>query len=94
MKKEYDFSKGKKVSPSRVDPSPKIMISIRMDALVLSALKEEAKQLEIGYQTLIANILGRHIGTQSSSVEERLLKKILDRLNQMDKSKTKKARPA
>jgi uncharacterized protein (DUF4415 family) len=91
MKKEYDFSKGKRVDPSRVDHDPRVMISIRINAFVLAELKQQAETLGVGYQTLISNILGRHVGRSSLSVEEKLLKKILDRLDEMSSKRKKKA---
>lgn len=83
MKKEYDFSKAKRVDPSRVDTSSaKLMISLRLDPDLLEKLKEEAEALGIGYQTLIGNILKKHIEPRTESFEEKILKKILSRLQE------------
>lgn len=80
MKKEYDFSKGKKVNSNKVDTDPKVMISLRLDPLVISRLKDEADSLGIGYQTLISSILSKHIDPKTESFEERMTKKILKNL--------------
>lgn len=82
MKKEYDFSKAKRVDPSKVYPTPKIMISIRLDPNVVSALKDEADALGMGYQTLISSILEKHAFQETSSIEDRLFKRILDRFEE------------
>lgn len=96
MKKEYDFSKGKRVSPNRVYPSPKLSISIRLDPHVVAALKDEAEALGIGYQTLIGNVLQKHVMPETESFEEKFMKKVLERLEELGvpikekKSKRKK----
>jgi len=36
------------------------LIAIRIDPQILESLREEAKQRDIGYQTLIHNILAEH----------------------------------
>lgn len=59
MKKEYDFSKGKRVSHEKVDKDIKIMISLRTDPRTISLLKDEADRLGMPYQTLINSILHR-----------------------------------
>ena len=59
MKKEYDFSKGKRVSPDKVARDIKIMISLRTDPRTISLLKDEADRLGMPYQTLINSILHR-----------------------------------
>lgn len=61
MKKEYDFSKGKRVSPEKVDRDIKIMISLRTDPRIISLLKDEADRLGMPYQTLLNSILHRYV---------------------------------
>ena len=39
------------------DPNKRIQISIRLDRTVLAALRQEADDLGLGYQTLISTIL-------------------------------------
>lgn len=91
MKKEYNFKKAKRVDPSRVDTAePKTMISLRLDPLVISILREEAEALGIGYQTLIGDILKKHVHPETESFEEKMEKRILKRLGEKGK-KTKSA---
>ena len=98
MKKEYDFSKAKRVDPNRVDPSPKVMISLRIDPNVISLLRDEADALGVGYQTLIGDILRKHVEPKNTSFEEKLMKRIIDRLEEagvpLNKGKGKKKKTA
>lgn len=59
MKKEYDFSKGKR-DPTKYDPDPRVMISLRAIPNTISLLKDEADRLGMPYQTLINSILHRY----------------------------------
>lgn len=63
MKKEYDFKKMKRrPGPPRVDTSVgREPISLRLEALTMIRLKEEAYRLGIPYQTLIGSILHRFV---------------------------------
>lgn len=61
MKKEYNFETAKKVKKSKVDPAPKIMISLRLDPSLISSLKDESDRLGIPYQTLINSIIHRYV---------------------------------
>lgn len=61
MRKEYDLKKFKRVHPSKVDPDPKVMISLRMDPHDISLLRDEADRLGIPYQTLIGSIIHRFV---------------------------------
>ena len=99
MKKEYDFSKAKRVDPKRVYSNPKVMISLRLDPNVVSSLRDEADALGIGYQTLICSILEKHISPEITSIEDRLFKRIIERfedagINLKAKPKTKKKKSA
>lgn len=58
MKKEYDFSKAKKINPKKVDTSA-TMVSIRLESQLVSLLRDEADRLGIPYQTLIKSVLHR-----------------------------------
>lgn len=60
MKKEYDFSKAKH-DPSKYDPDPRIMISLRANPRTISLLKDEADRLGMPYQTLLNSILHRFV---------------------------------
>ncbi|MBO9666366.1 MAG: hypothetical protein J7501_06085 [Bdellovibrio sp.] len=62
MKKEYDLKKMKIRSVGRHDPeAAKIPISIRMDAIILIKLREEAFRIGIPYQTFISSILHKYV---------------------------------
>lgn len=61
MKKEYDLSKMKKREKVKVDPkASKMPISIRVNAMDVALIQEEAFRLGIPYQTLIGSILHRY----------------------------------
>ncbi len=75
MKKEYDFSKGKRVSPDKVDRDIKIMISLRTDPRIISLLKDEADRLGMPYQTLINSILHRFVNGEL--IDKKEAKKIV-----------------
>lgn len=91
MKKEYNFKNAKRVDPSRVDSTvTKTMISLRLEPDLISSLKDEAQALGIGYQTLINDILKKHVSPGTESFEEKMEKRILKRLRE----KTKKTKTA
>ncbi|HMN69516.1 MAG TPA: CopG family antitoxin [Bdellovibrionales bacterium] len=61
MKKEYDLRSMKR-RPGKTKTYPeaaKIAINIRLDAILVSDLKDEAERMGIPYQTLINSILHR-----------------------------------
>ena len=70
MKKEYDFSKGKRgavVSPAR----GKSRITIRLDDEILNWFRREVHKAGGGnYQTLINHALRDYIKTRPESLEE------------------------
>ena len=70
MKKQYDFSKGKRgavVSP----PQGKTRITIRLDDQILNWFRQEVHKAGGGnYQTLINQALREHIRQRRESVEE------------------------
>lgn len=96
MKKEYDFSKGKRIDPKRFDSDPKLMISLRLDPHVISLLRDEADALGIGYQTLIGDILKKHVEPDSISFEDKFFERIMKRLEAagVTKKKAKKKKSA
>ncbi len=59
MRKHYDFSKAKRVTPDRVIKNPSIMISLRVPGHVVARLRDEADRMGMPYQTLINTILHR-----------------------------------
>jgi predicted DNA binding CopG/RHH family protein len=83
MKDEYDFSKMKRrPGKLKVDTSPKVMISLRVSPQVLAALKDDADALGIGYQTLINSILEKHFDPKQESLEERIVKRVMKKLEE------------
>ena len=66
MKKEYDL-KSLKRRPGKVKVVPeaaKIAINIRLDAILVSDLRDEAERMGIPYQTLINSVLHRFVTGQ------------------------------
>ena len=52
MKDEYEFSKAKRVDPSRVDPDAvMIPVNLKIHANDLCLIRDEADRLGIPYQT-------------------------------------------
>lgn len=70
MKKEYDFSKAKKVTPTK---EVKVLKTIRLDADILLWLEENAEKEGIGYQTYL-NWFLRKAMNDSPDLEDRLIK--------------------
>ena len=70
MKKQYDFSKGKRGAV--VAPAPgKTRITIRLDEEILNWFRREVHKAGGGnYQTLINKALREYIGQQRESLEE------------------------
>ncbi len=75
MKKEYDFSKGKR---GAVIPSPgKTRITIRIDDTVLNWFRAQAHKRGGGnYQTMINEALRRFIASQDGHMED-LVRRVL-----------------
>ena len=82
MKKEYDFSKGKRGPVVRPDPN-KVRITIRLDADIVAHFKNLVHQAGGGnYQTLINDALRSHIQAQGEPLEDTLRKVIREELTQ------------
>lgn len=82
MKKEYDFSQGKR---GAIDPVPpgKARITIRLDKDILDWFRDQVNMAGGGnYQTLINRALRQHIERQEEPLEEvlrRVVREELDR---------------
>lgn len=66
MKKEYDL-KSLKRRPGKTkvyQEAAKVAINIRLDAVVVSDLKDESERMGIPYQTLINSVLHRFVTGQ------------------------------
>ena len=51
----------RRVGRPPIGTAPRQLIAIRLDPLVLQRLKREARQRQVGYQTLINDILAGHV---------------------------------
>ena len=70
MKKEYDFSKGKKAKPAK---DIKVIKTFRLDPEVIEWLEAEGEKQGMGYQTFLNWFLRKSIES-NDSVEDRLEK--------------------
>ena len=80
MKKEYDFSKGKR-GPVIKTPPGKTRITIRIDDDILDWFREQVHAAGGGnYQTLLNNALREYISSQEESLEDTLRRVIREEL--------------
>ena len=80
MKKEYDFSKGKRGPVVHV-PKGKTRITIRIDADILDWFRQQVHDSGGGnYQTLINRALREYIKARSDSMEDILRRVIREEL--------------
>ena len=81
MRKEYDFSKGKRakdiphLAKLQAEAKGKTRITIMLDNFVIGAFKEIAKAEGMGYQTLINQALRKSLEQQP--VTEESLRQVL-----------------
>lgn len=75
MKKEYDFSKGKR-GPV-IKASSKTRITIYLDDELIEACRQRADKQGIGYQTLINSALREWLENKPQPVDETTLREIL-----------------
>lgn len=75
MKKEYDFSEGKRgpVLPSK----GKTRITIYLDDEVIEAFRERAERLGSGYQTMINQALRQYLSNAKTPVDEETLRRVI-----------------
>lgn len=75
MRKEYNFSKGKR---GAVIPSPgKTRITIMLDNEVIEAFRKRAEAQGTGYQTAINEALRVAIGSDDAPLTVQMLRQIL-----------------
>lgn len=75
MRKEYDFSRGKR---GPAIPSPgKTRITIMIDADIIEAFRAKAEEAGRGYQTLINEVLHAATAEDDRPVTAKVLRKIL-----------------
>ena len=75
MKKEYDFSKGKR--GALIKTRGKTRITIHLDNDVIEAFRARAEESSHGYQTLINDALREYLATDSKPVDSETLRRIL-----------------
>lgn len=75
MRKEYDFSKGKRGAVLK--PRAKTRITIYLDDDVIEAFRVEAEKAGRGYQTLINHALRQHVTNIGEPVDTNNLRRIL-----------------
>lgn len=75
MKREYDFSKGKR-GPVIRQPG-KTRITIYLDNHVLEAFRERADAAGRGYQTMINEALQQYLGRSSERVDADTIRRIV-----------------
>jgi len=72
MKKEYDFSKGKRGQVVKI-PKGKTRITIRIDDDILDWFRQQVHAAGSGnYQTLINMVLREYVNSKKESLEETL----------------------
>ena len=75
MRKEYDFSKGKR---GAVVPQPgKTRITIYLDGDVLEAFRDRADAGGRGYQTMINEALRQYLGKSREPVDADTVRRII-----------------
>jgi uncharacterized protein (DUF4415 family) len=75
MKKEYDFSQGKRGAV--IKARGKTRITIHLDNDVIEAFRTKAENEGHGYQTLINEALRQHLSNTGRPVDARSLRQIL-----------------
>ena len=85
MKREYDFSKGKRGPVIPVRPG-KTRITIRLDDDILEWFRDQAHAAGGGnYQTMINQALRDYIGSRVESLEDTLRRVIREELPRLNK---------
>ncbi len=75
MKKEYDFSKGKRGAVIR--ETGKTRITIYLDDAIVQRFKVESERTGKGYQTLINDALNSYLGVTAKPLTPELVRKIV-----------------
>lgn len=83
MKKEYDFSKGRRGAVVKVPPD-KIRVTIRLDKNILDWFRRQVDEAGGGnYQTLINNALSGFVHRKQEALEATLRRVIRDELRRV-----------
>ena len=75
MKKEYDFSQGRRGAP--VASEGKTRITIYLDDVVIERFKSLSEKTGKGYQTLVNEALRAHLGVDETPLTATALRRIL-----------------
>ena len=75
MKKEYDFSKGKRAAV--IPQVGKTRITIYIDNDVLEEFRDRADTKGRGYQTMINEALREYLSKTSRPVDEKTLRRVI-----------------
>jgi uncharacterized protein (DUF4415 family) len=75
MKKQYDFSKGRRGAV--VKPKGKTRITIYIDDDVLEEFRERADEAGAGYQTMMNAVLRQHLGKSTHPLDEKTLRRVI-----------------
>ena len=75
MKKDYDFSRGRR-GPV-VAPAGKTRITIYLDDEIVQEFKKQAEKTGKGYQTLINEALKAYLGKKERALTADLVRKIV-----------------
>ena len=75
MKREYDFSRGKRGAV--VPQTGKTRITIYIDDDVLEAFRERADVSGRGYQTMMNDALRAYLGKASLPIDEDILRRVI-----------------
>ena len=75
MKKEYDFSKGKRGAV--IPNTGKTRITIYLDDGIVLGFKKQSEKTGKGYQTLINEVLKAHLGLRAKPLTAELVRKIV-----------------
>ena len=75
MRKEYDFSNGKRGAV--IKPKGKTRITINIDDDVIEAFRKKGDSTGQGYQTLINQALREYLASATKPVDAKTLRRIL-----------------
>ena len=75
MKKEYNFSKGKRGAV--IAQIGKTRITIYLDDGILDRFKAQSQRTGKGYQTLINDALNSYLGLTAKPITEEMVRKIV-----------------
>ena len=75
MKKEYDF--GKAIQGAVIPQKGKTRITIYIDDDTLQEFRNRSEEAGTGYQTMMNEALREYVGKESTSLDQKSLRRIL-----------------